>query len=98
MGGQVCGKVQSNKMKRNFTEEEIDADLSGWKERIGEICGVLALLEEGFYRNRKSSRKPMVVLVGAPNAGKSSLINSLKFNFINSLKLYSSNSHENELI
>lgn len=61
----------------DFAEEEAEPDKEKWQSQIEEMNTYLdTLLEQWeFYKNRM--QKPRVALLGAPNAGKSSLVNAL---------------------
>jgi tRNA modification GTPase TrmE len=61
----------------DFAEEEADPDFESWKPRVqGARLEVEGLLR-GFERGRAWSQARRAVFFGAPNAGKSSLINAL---------------------
>ncbi|WP_298767760.1 tRNA uridine-5-carboxymethylaminomethyl(34) synthesis GTPase MnmE [uncultured Fibrobacter sp.] len=61
----------------DFTEEEADPDYSGWQEKFVKIRESIESILSSF-RGKASLRKiPLAVLYGAPNAGKSSLVNAL---------------------
>lgn len=78
---ELVDKVQflSAKMELevDFAEEEADAELEGWSEDILTILELIDGLKEGHLKGAKNAEVPKVVLYGKPNAGKSSLINSL---------------------
>ncbi|MCI5601839.1 MAG: tRNA uridine-5-carboxymethylaminomethyl(34) synthesis GTPase MnmE [Hallerella porci] len=61
----------------DFVEEEADPDVSGWKERFDEIQNRIQNLIAHFKNSGTLNRNPRVVFYGAPNAGKSSLLNAL---------------------
>lgn len=61
----------------DFSEEEADPDYASWIPRLEAIRKELDVLAEGFDRGRGLGRAPRVAILGAPNAGKSSLINAL---------------------
>lgn len=61
----------------DFAEEEADADVSGWQERLEKILSQVELLLARFRSADSMNRLPLVVVYGAPNAGKSSLVNAL---------------------
>jgi tRNA modification GTPase len=61
----------------DFAEEEADPDYPSWLAKVEGIRAALARLSRGFERGRLLARTPRVVLLGAPNAGKSSLVNAL---------------------
>jgi tRNA modification GTPase len=61
----------------DFSEEEADPDYASWAPRLESVLAALAKLASGFAKGRGLARAPRVVILGAPNAGKSSLINAL---------------------
>ncbi len=61
----------------DFSEEEADPDYASWVPRLESVQAELAKLATGFAKGRDLARSPRVVIMGAPNAGKSSLINAL---------------------
>lgn len=61
----------------DFSEEEADPDYAGWVPRLAEVRRHLDLLAEGFAAGRGLGRAPRIAILGAPNAGKSSLVNAL---------------------
>ncbi len=61
----------------DFAEEEADPDYASWKTRLEAVDRELKHLLKGFESSKALNRVPLVALFGAPNAGKSSLINAL---------------------
>ena len=61
----------------DFAEEEADPDFDGWENRLLEIQKTIDSLLTRFKNATTVNRLPMAVVYGAPNAGKSSLINAL---------------------
>ncbi len=61
----------------DFAEEEADPDFSGWQERFENIRTTILQILNSFRGKANLSRLPLAVLYGAPNAGKSSLVNAL---------------------
>ncbi len=61
----------------DFAEEEADPDYASWKPRIVAIRNDVEKMLLGFERGQSWRHAPRLVFFGAPNAGKSSLINAL---------------------
>lgn len=61
----------------DFAEEEADPDYSGWRQKFECIRQSIETLLNSFRSKANLSRIPLAVLYGAPNAGKSSLVNAL---------------------
>lgn len=61
----------------DFAEEEADPDYSGWQQKFENIRQSIETLLNSFRSKASLSRIPLAVLYGAPNAGKSSLVNAL---------------------
>ena len=61
----------------DFAEEEADPDYSGWQQKFENIRESIESLLNSFRSKANLSRIPLAVLYGAPNAGKSSLVNAL---------------------
>ena len=61
----------------DFAEEEADPDFSGWKQKFENIRDTIKGILSSFRGKANLSRLPLAVLYGAPNAGKSSLVNAL---------------------
>ena len=59
----------------DFAEEEADPDFSGWKQKFENIRVSIKGILNSFRGKANLSRLPLAVLYGAPNAGKSSLVN-----------------------
>lgn len=61
----------------DFAEEEADPDYAGWETRFVTIRQSVQGILNSFRGKAEVGRLPLVVLYGAPNAGKSSLVNAL---------------------
>jgi tRNA modification GTPase len=61
----------------DFAEEEADPDYASWKPRVEGARAEVERLLRGYERGKTWNRAPRAVVFGAPNAGKSSLINAL---------------------
>lgn len=61
----------------DFAEEEADPDFAGWETRFVSIRESIQQILNSFRGKAALSRLPLAVLYGAPNAGKSSLVNAL---------------------
>ena len=61
----------------DFSEEEADPEYASWLPRVADILHSLEKLTRSFEKGRQLGRVPRVVMLGAPNAGKSSLVNAL---------------------
>lgn len=61
----------------DFAEEEADPDFAGWEARFVSIRESIQQILNSFRGKANLSRLPLAVLYGAPNAGKSSLVNAL---------------------
>ncbi len=61
----------------DFAEEEADPDFAGWETRFVSIRETIQQILNSFRGKAALSRLPLAVLYGAPNAGKSSLVNAL---------------------
>ena len=61
----------------DFAEEEADPDYANWEKKIVAIRGSVESILKSFKGKAAVSRLPLAVLYGAPNAGKSSLVNAL---------------------
>ena len=61
----------------DFAEEEADPDYANWEKKIVAIRESVESILKSFKGKAAVSRLPLVVLYGAPNAGKSSLVNAL---------------------
>ncbi|MBW8888948.1 MAG: tRNA modification GTPase [Fibrobacteres bacterium] len=61
----------------DFSEEEADPDYGSWVPRLEAMRRRLDDLAAGFEKGRGLGRAPRVAILGAPNAGKSSLVNAL---------------------
>lgn len=61
----------------DFAEEEADPDYAGWEARFVGIRQSVQDILNSFRGKAEAGRLPLVVLYGAPNAGKSSLVNAL---------------------
>ena len=61
----------------DFAEEEADPDFAGWETRFVSIRESIQQILNSFCGKASLSRLPLAVLYGAPNAGKSSLVNAL---------------------
>ena len=61
----------------DFAEEEADPDFAGWQEKFENVRESIRKILESFHNKASLGRLPLAVLYGAPNAGKSSLVNAL---------------------
>ena len=61
----------------DFSEEEADPDYATWDMKIEAIRESVESILRSFKGKAAVSRLPLAVLYGAPNAGKSSLVNAL---------------------
>ena len=61
----------------DFAEEEADPDFAGWETRFVSVRESIQQILNSFHEKASLSRLPLAVLYGAPNAGKSSLVNAL---------------------
>ena len=61
----------------DFAEEEADPDYAGWETRFVSVRESIQQILNSFHGKASLSRLPLAVLYGAPNAGKSSLVNAL---------------------
>ena len=61
----------------DFSEEEADPDYATWGVKISGIRESVESILKSFKGKAAVSRLPLAVLYGAPNAGKSSLVNAL---------------------
>lgn len=61
----------------DFAEDETEVDQSVWLKEIMELQSQLQNIIQNFRSQAMAERVPLVVFHGAPNAGKSSLINAL---------------------
>lgn len=88
LGGALSKKVQTltaqvkdisarMELDVDFAEEEADPDYAGWETRFVAIRESVQGILDSFRGKAEVGRLPLVVLYGAPNAGKSSLVNAL---------------------
>ena len=61
----------------DFAEEEADPDFEGWGKRFEGIRASILGILDSFREKSSVGRLPLAVIYGAPNAGKSSLVNAL---------------------
>ena len=61
----------------DFAEEEADPDFAGWEARFVSVRESIQQVLNSFHNKASLGRLPLAVLYGAPNAGKSSLVNAL---------------------
>jgi tRNA modification GTPase len=61
----------------DFAEEEAEPDKEKWQSQIEEMNSYLDTLLDQWELFKNRMQKPRVALLGAPNAGKSSLVNAL---------------------
>lgn len=61
----------------DFAEEEVDPDTSSWRPKLENLHQQISRLINDFQSAETANHLPLVVIYGAPNAGKSSLINAL---------------------
>lgn len=73
----IKGLSVSLELDVDFAEEEIEPDPSSWGEQLQDIQKQLARLIVNFQSAETANHLPLAVVYGAPNAGKSSLVNAL---------------------
>ncbi len=73
----VVGMGALAELEMDFAEEEAEPDMGSWPSRIAALRETVAKLLLGWEKARRAARIPRVALRGAPNAGKSSLVNAL---------------------
>ncbi len=61
----------------DFSEEEADPDYTTWIPKMEKVLETLDSLGQSFEQGRGLGRARRIAILGAPNAGKSSLINAL---------------------
>ncbi|MCF0215731.1 MAG: tRNA uridine-5-carboxymethylaminomethyl(34) synthesis GTPase MnmE [Fibrobacter sp.] len=61
----------------DFAEEEADPDYGSWQNKILVIREHIQKMIRSFKNHSQNASLPLVVIYGAPNAGKSSLVNAL---------------------
>ncbi|NLG38635.1 MAG: tRNA uridine-5-carboxymethylaminomethyl(34) synthesis GTPase MnmE [Fibrobacter sp.] len=61
----------------DFAEEEVDPDSSSWRPKLENLHQQISRLINDFQSAETANHLPLVVIYGAPNAGKSSLVNAL---------------------
>lgn len=61
----------------DFAEEEADPDFAGWEARFVSVRESIQQVLNSFHNKASLGRLPLAVIYGAPNAGKSSLVNAL---------------------
>ncbi len=61
----------------DFAEEELEVDQSSWMPQLEQIQQSLEQIQNKFREKYSGHQVPQIVVYGAPNAGKSSLINAI---------------------